>query len=153
ARPPSAGYQVGKFVRRNRLMVSAAAAVFAVLLIGGAASTWEAIRATRAEREESRLRESAQQASRLEQRLRTLAESEKQRAEDEKAGALQSAYAASMLLAQTDWDNNNIAHVRQILNETWDYPDRGFEWYYWQRQAHQELKTLSGHLGVVTGVA
>jgi eukaryotic-like serine/threonine-protein kinase len=51
ARPPSAGYQLVKFTRRHRGLTTAAAAVFAVLIAGIAASTSQAIRASRAERE------------------------------------------------------------------------------------------------------
>ena len=51
ARHPSAGYQLVKFTRRHRGLTTAAAAVFTVLIAGIAASTSQAIRASRAERE------------------------------------------------------------------------------------------------------
>jgi serine/threonine protein kinase/WD40 repeat protein len=60
ARPPSVTYGVRKFVRRNQVMVTASAIVAGVLVLGVVASTWQAIRATRAERVQSRLREAAQ---------------------------------------------------------------------------------------------
>jgi hypothetical protein len=47
AKAPSAAYQARKFVRRHRVLVSAAAAVFTVLLAGIVVSTWEAVRANR----------------------------------------------------------------------------------------------------------
>ena len=50
ARPPSVGYQVQKFVRRNRLAVFSSAAVALALFIGIVLSTREAGRAQRAER-------------------------------------------------------------------------------------------------------
>jgi tetratricopeptide (TPR) repeat protein/predicted Ser/Thr protein kinase len=50
ARRPSAGYQARKFVRRHKRLVAAAAIVFAVLVTGTVASTWQAVRANRAER-------------------------------------------------------------------------------------------------------
>jgi hypothetical protein len=40
-----------------------------------------------------------------------------------------------------------------LLQETQTSPDRGFEWYYWQRQTHLALKTLRGHLEGVSSVA
>jgi eukaryotic-like serine/threonine-protein kinase len=49
ARPPSTGYRLQKLVRRNRGAVITAAVVVAVLLAGTAISTWQAVRATRAE--------------------------------------------------------------------------------------------------------
>lgn len=50
ARPASTRYRVAKLVRRNRLAVTAAAAVLLALLAGTAISTWQALRANRAER-------------------------------------------------------------------------------------------------------
>ena len=47
ARPPSTMYQLGKFARRNRALVTGVAAVFAVLLMGIVASAWEAVQARR----------------------------------------------------------------------------------------------------------
>jgi serine/threonine protein kinase len=49
ARPPSALYRLKKFTRRNRGAVLAAALIAAALLAGTTVSTWQAIRATRAE--------------------------------------------------------------------------------------------------------
>lgn len=49
ARPASAGYQLQKFARRHRMLVSAVSAVFAVLVAGVVVSTWEAVKARRAE--------------------------------------------------------------------------------------------------------
>jgi WD domain, G-beta repeat len=43
--------------------------------------------------------------------------------------------------------------LRESLKETASYPDLGFEWYYWQRQLHLELKTLYGHSASVCSVA
>jgi serine/threonine protein kinase/tetratricopeptide (TPR) repeat protein len=49
--PPSAGYRLRKFVQRHKGKVLAATAMLALLLAGVVASTWQAVRATRAERE------------------------------------------------------------------------------------------------------
>ncbi|MGP1682803.1 MAG: protein kinase domain-containing protein, partial [Giesbergeria sp.] len=49
ARPAGAGYRFAKLVRRNRLAFGAAAAVVLALIVGTAASTWQAVRANRAE--------------------------------------------------------------------------------------------------------
>jgi serine/threonine protein kinase/tetratricopeptide (TPR) repeat protein len=48
--PPSAWYRLGKLTRRHRAALMTAALVVAALAVGTAASTWQAIRATRAER-------------------------------------------------------------------------------------------------------
>jgi len=49
ARPASTGYQLRKFARRHKALVSAAAAVFVVLVAGIAVSTREAVKARQAE--------------------------------------------------------------------------------------------------------
>ena len=49
ARPPSATYQLQKFARRNKALVAGVAAVFVVLMLGIVASTWQAVKARRAE--------------------------------------------------------------------------------------------------------
>lgn len=50
ARPPSAVYRFHKFARRNRVVFSTGALVLAALMVGTFVSTWQAFRATRAER-------------------------------------------------------------------------------------------------------
>jgi len=50
ARPASASYQLQKFARRHKALVAGTAAVFTVLAAGVVASTWEAVRARKAER-------------------------------------------------------------------------------------------------------
>jgi tetratricopeptide (TPR) repeat protein/tRNA A-37 threonylcarbamoyl transferase component Bud32 len=50
ARPPSRMYRVGKFARRNRLALGAAAALALALVAGSVISALQAVRATRAER-------------------------------------------------------------------------------------------------------
>jgi len=62
ARPPSASYQLQKFARRNKAIVLGIAAVFAVLIVGVVASTWEATRARRAEQAAVVERDRARQA-------------------------------------------------------------------------------------------
>lgn len=49
ARPPSAGYRFSKFARRNKGAMLTVGLVAAALVVGTIASTWQAIRATRAE--------------------------------------------------------------------------------------------------------
>jgi len=50
ARPPSRLYRLNRLIRRNRLAFGAIAAVALALLVGSVISTWQAVRATRAER-------------------------------------------------------------------------------------------------------
>jgi WD40 repeat protein len=62
-------------------------------------------------------------------------------------------YAATISLAHPAWNSGNISQVRALLAETEDYPDRGFEWYFWQRMCHLDLHTLIGHRAAVKAVA
>ena len=60
AGPPTTLYRIQKFVRRNQVIVAAATVVAIVLVLGSLVSTWEAIRATQAQREQGRLRQQAE---------------------------------------------------------------------------------------------
>ncbi len=75
------------------------------------------------------------------------------RAEEEHKRAEHNLYIANMNLAGQAWEQNNVGRVRQLLEETAGYPGRGFEWYYWQRQTHLELRTLRGHSSRIESVA
>jgi serine/threonine protein kinase/tetratricopeptide (TPR) repeat protein len=74
ARPVSAAYRFRKLVRRNRLAFGAAAAIALALLAGVVVSTWQAIRANRAERvaqrEAATSQREAERASRAERATR-----------------------------------------------------------------------------------
>jgi serine/threonine protein kinase len=62
-------------------------------------------------------------------------------------------YAARINLLQHAWDMNQVGRLRALLAETEDYPDRGFEWYYWQHLCHLELHTLIGHQAQIYAVS
>src|SRR5262249_52813595 len=47
--PPSAGYKLRKFARKNKKLLATAAAFVALLLVGAVVSTWQAVRARQAE--------------------------------------------------------------------------------------------------------
>jgi serine/threonine protein kinase len=59
--PPGNLYRFQKLVQRNQLAFFSAALVTLALVLGIAVSTWQAVRATRAEREQTRLRHEAEQ--------------------------------------------------------------------------------------------
>ena len=62
-------------------------------------------------------------------------------------------YAASINLMQPAWDTGQVGRLHALLAETEAYPERGFEWYYWQRLCHLEQHTLIGHRDVVNSVS
>jgi eukaryotic-like serine/threonine-protein kinase len=146
ARPPSTAYLVQKTWRRNRLVFTAAALIAATLIVGIAISSWQAIEAGRARNAEKKQLLAAQAAQQAEKQQRELVERRE-------AAVSRLLYIANMNVAQQAWDQNNIARLRQELEETQDSPYRGFEWYYWQPQTHMALMTLRGHLGPVLAVA
>jgi serine/threonine protein kinase/tetratricopeptide (TPR) repeat protein len=61
ARPPDAVYRLKKMARRHRVAAIAIALVIGSLTIGGLAATWQAVRATRAERDARREAATARQ--------------------------------------------------------------------------------------------
>jgi eukaryotic-like serine/threonine-protein kinase len=146
ARPPSWLYEFQKTVRRHWVGFGATAAVLAALALGVVVSSWQAVRARRAEQEKSRSLAKAQAAQAREA-------GQRQRAEAGESLAERLSYKANMGLAQQAWAQNQVGLVRQALADSATYPERGFEWYYWQRQTHLDLMTLRGHLGAVRAVA
>jgi len=123
ARPPSNVYLLQKFLRRHRRAVAAAAAITVTLLGGITVSTWQAVRATRAEKRQSALRQQA--------------ESEKQRAEQQTTAAELNEYVADINLAEQSRLAGNYGRAVQLLEKHRPAPGardlRGFEWrYLWQ---------------------
>ena len=95
----------------------------------------------------------AQATARRESEQRRRADDERDRAEKGEAEARHLLYAANLNLAQQAWEQNNIGRLGQLLEDTQASPDRGFEWYYWQRETHLALKTLRGHFWPVVAAA
>jgi serine/threonine protein kinase/WD40 repeat protein len=86
ARPASSAYRFRKLVRRNRLAFAMTSAVAAAILLGGIITTWQAIRATRSEHEQIRLREEAENQRTL---AMAAAAREREAAEQERQAKLQ----------------------------------------------------------------
>jgi WD40 repeat protein/serine/threonine protein kinase len=140
ARPPSSSYRFQKLVRRNKLAFGAAGAVAVALLLGIVGSTWQLIRATRAEREQSRLRALAQQAQ-------AQAETNAERFRSAAIQSRRSQYAADMFAATAASEAGSYARARHFLREYFPRESleelRGFEWrYWWQLSAGEQLKTI-----------
>src|SRR5262249_50737887 len=147
ARPPSQLYRLQKLARRNRLAFAAIAAITAVLLLAVVVSTWQAVRATRAEHEQSRLRES-------EAKQRQQAEANEQKAQAAQAKETQlrqqsdrRVYAADMKLVQRALEMNNIGSALNLLNRyrptnTSEIDFRGWEWRYLWSQCQSEADSV-----------
>ena len=106
ARPPHPLYVLRKFVSRHRIAFGTTAAVLAVLLLGLVASTWQAVRATRAEALAAERLQSEAAARAVAERERSHALSAEQQAQTEATTAKAiSDFLQNDLLAQASPDN------------------------------------------------
>jgi serine/threonine protein kinase/WD40 repeat protein len=160
ARPPSAGYRLRKFVKRNRGPVVAAALVLSALLAGIVGTTWGMVEALW-QRDEAELARKGEG----EQRLAALANAQKAndnavlaqgneieatKQRDQARAAREhlrrTLYASNLNLIPAAWEANNGARILELLDETRPGKDeedlRGFEWHYWNRMCHADLRTL-----------
>jgi serine/threonine protein kinase/tetratricopeptide (TPR) repeat protein len=80
ARPASAGYRLRKFVRKHRTPLTTAVTITLLLLAGVAVSSWQAVRATRAEWQTTQERDHAIQSEKEARLLQTTAQREEQKA-------------------------------------------------------------------------
>jgi WD40 repeat protein/serine/threonine protein kinase len=162
--PPTACYKLSKLARKNNKSLATAAAFAALLLLGVAASTWQAVRATQAERVAVAERDEKEQARRAEAEQRDVAQQQRdqaQRQRDEVRALneeLQSTlYAAHMNLARHAWEAGATDQVVELLEKHRPKPRemdlRGFEWYYLYRLSHADLLTLRGHTQFISRVA
>jgi WD40 repeat protein/serine/threonine protein kinase/tetratricopeptide (TPR) repeat protein len=169
--PPSAWYRFRKIARRNRAVILTAAVVLAALVLGTFVSTWQAVRATRAnELAETRLK-AEEQAHREAEGARHEAQDSATRAETQRQSAVEHEkvakeqellarrrfYAAQMNLANQAWETGNPARVLELLEgqrPKFDQQDlRSFEWYYLWRLCHMGCRfTLRGHMSQVNRV-
>jgi WD40 repeat protein/serine/threonine protein kinase len=151
--PPSVRYRLRKFARKYRMPVTVAAAFVLLLTAGVVVSTWQVVRATRAESEAVLQADVAKVAEREATKKRQEAEAAQEQARKAEARMQRLYYAASMGLVQEAWESRNLPSFDDLLAKTADFAERGFEWYYWQRLCHIELLTLLGHKGGITAVA
>ena len=106
ASPPSTGYRLQKWVRRNRLAFAAAALVSLTLVLGAAVSTWQAVRAGKAERQAIADRDAATASRNAEKLAREQALTAEKVARDE----------ASISKAVSDFLQNDL--LRQADSRT-----------------------------------
>jgi WD40 repeat protein len=146
ARPPSVGYRLRKFVRRNRGPVLAGSALLAALVLGLAGT---GVGLIQARREAGRAR-TAQHEAEVQETAATNAEA---RAVQERNSALaakenlrRALYASDLQLAQAAWQANNVLWVQELLERQRPGPGeddlRGFEWHYWNRLCHSEVRSV-----------
>jgi eukaryotic-like serine/threonine-protein kinase len=139
ARPPSGFYRLQKMVRRNTLAFAAAAAVVTALTLGIIASTWQAVRATRAERQQERLYREAVAAKKAETAAKKDAVREKEAAEYQ-------AYVANIATAGALMSAGEVRPARQHLSMC---PERfrNWEWRYVDSSGDRSLRVIKGPAG------
>jgi eukaryotic-like serine/threonine-protein kinase len=139
ARRTSAVERAWWWCRRNKAIAGLLAAVFILLVaVAGVASV-------------GYLREAAARAKAV--ALESKAEDEADRAHAAEQEMRRQWYAAEVNLMQPAWDAGQVGRLRELLGTTEAYPDRGFEWYYWQRLGHPERYTLVGHRADVRSIS
>jgi WD40 repeat protein/serine/threonine protein kinase len=85
--PPTAGYRLHKFARKHQRLLASVAACAALLLLGVAGSTWQALRATQAESLALAERDEKEQARQAEVEQRAAAVQSEQVAQEERVKA------------------------------------------------------------------
>jgi eukaryotic-like serine/threonine-protein kinase len=152
ARPATRRERAWRWCRRNPLVAGLGALAAVSLLALAVGSSLAAIHLARVSRaaianeiEARKHLGEAIQARAAEEAQRLEAETSERRARDLN-------YFANMAAARHAWDRNDFNGLRLRLEETADYPGRGFEWYWWQRQLRQGSRTFTGHHGAVLGV-
>ena len=132
ARPPSTVYRVQKFVRRNKVMVTAGAMVGIALVLGITISTWQAVRANL---ERARAEVNEQKAVQSEAR-------EAQQRQDAEAHA----YAADMYSAHQALLADDLGKTLLLLDRyrpgTGREHLRGFEWRYLAAETRSEAQAM-----------
>jgi eukaryotic-like serine/threonine-protein kinase len=151
--PPSATYRLRKFARKHKAPLAVAALFAAALLAGTAVSSWQAVRATRAETVADERAADAEESTRRAAASAREAGARAAEARDQEAlvrterDRLRDAlYFANANLIERAWDANAITQVHQLLEQqrpgVGERDRRGFEWYYRDRMTHQELITV-----------
>ena len=158
ARPPSVAYRLEKSFRRNRLVFTAAALVVLALVAGAVLSTWQAIRATNARRDETTARGRADAAARVADTERKRAEQEERKAKASELFAREEAYASDMNVAQHALADHDLGRARRLLDRHRPQPGepdlRGWEWrYLWRECRSDALGELCQHPNSVNSVA
>ncbi len=134
--PPSRRYRFGKYVRRNRTILITMGLVAIVLIAGAVVSTWQAFRATIAERRTMSALAAVERNERINRRFW---------------------YGSQVRLTQQALSAGQVDFAQEALERLRPMPDepdlRGFEWHYLRRLAHRDASLLFGHESPVYALA
>ena len=137
--PPSAGYRLRMFARRNRGPLAAAAVVFAALVAGIVGTSVGLMQAVDAQKRA----DDARGAAEANEKKAVEAGELLQDARDKLWASLHASRAA---LIQSNWDAGKYDRVRELLAEQVPAAGqrdlRGFEWHFIDRQVNGDLWTV-----------
>jgi WD40 repeat protein/serine/threonine protein kinase len=165
AGPPSAGYRLRKFVRRNKTALAATTVVVfgvliavATLVVSTVAIAQERTDAIQARDKAEDLRKAADEQRKLAEKLEGIAKKQQALAEEREKTTRRYLYVAHMNLAQQAAGVPDPTRALRLLKLHRPGPGqedlRSFEWYYWWRQCHRNLlRTLDRHAADVLSVA
>ena len=145
--PPSAGYRLGKFLRRNKRPVLAAALILLALFAGGIGAVFGLTEA-RKQREVTSLWQQAEVARGEAEAARDGEAKARREAEAARERLAAVEYGRTMQVAHQEWRDNNILAALALLEST-RADLRGWEWRYVHRLCHSHLLALDGHASAV----
>jgi WD40 repeat protein len=153
ARPVGSGARLARACRRRPVVAMLLFLLTASLFggLGGVAWMWR--KAESNFREAGRQRDEAERHRAAADAAQGQAKGEADRARAAEHEMRRQWYAATVNLMQPAWETGQVGRLHALLAETETYPDRGFEWAYWQRLCHLDQRTYIGHRSDVLSVS
>jgi WD40 repeat protein/serine/threonine protein kinase len=132
ARPSSAAYRFQKFVRRNKLAVTAVTTIAVVLALGVLVCAWLAFRATRASSSEAVQHQ--------------LADIQRAAAEEQRNVAVEQRKLADMQLALQAWEEGDLQRADGLIEASRPGPGHApaFEWRYLRKLCQDQSRETFG---------
>jgi WD40 repeat protein/serine/threonine protein kinase len=152
ASPPGAAYRLNKAVRRHRVAVSGAAAVFLALLLGLIVATTLYVQTQRARLEADRQRGVAERQTGVAQTMYARSETAREDAERQRMLADRESYVANVAAAGLLIRSGRLDEARSRLAAA-PASLRAWEWRYLYAQIDMSLARLGGDGGAVTSIA
>jgi WD40 repeat protein/serine/threonine protein kinase len=154
--PPTVGYRLRKFARKNRSLLMTAVSFAAVLLLGATVSTWQALLATQAEERANDNAHLADANAKQANVNELEAQQQAQKVKELNAELRSTLYAAQMNLASQAWEEARIDDFLFLLKQ--QHPKsgkdlRGFEWHYLNRLCHRDVLLTLKESGFADSVA
>src|SRR5262245_37285064 len=146
--PPSVGYRVSKFLKRNKGPVLAASLVLLALLGGGIGVSFGLTEGWK-QRQVTSLWQQAEVARGEAETARDGEAKAKREAEDARERLAAVEYVRAMQIAHQEWRDSNIAATLALLGST-RADLRGWEWHYVHRLCHSELLAYRRHTDTVS---